>query len=336
MTAAAESLSPRRVKLRPPRLPEDVIARPRLLGRLNRMAALSLIVAPAGYGKTTLVSTWQAQTGLPSAWFSLDKRDNDPALFVAGLAAALATIFPGFDGSVLEALNSPHSVPYAELVVQIINRLNELSRDFILVLDDYHVIHQPAIHQLLVDLVSFPPLGQHLVLTARHDPPLPWRVRTQSSLCELRVGDLSFTDEEAAQFLAKACDRPVAHADAHQLVRLSQGWITSLRLMALAMRLDSPDAPWPAMESAGARDFGEYFNHEVLADVAPELVAFLVRTSILDVLSGPLCDYVAGTETVDSQPADLLQGRSSAEFLRELVSLGIFTEAMDDDGTWYR
>ena len=219
-----------------------MVDRPRLLARLNRMAALSLVVAPAGYGKTTLVGAWLAQANMPSAWLSLDESDNDPALFLAALTTAMATIFPGFGGDIRGGINSPQGVPFADLAVLFINQLNDLDRAFILVLDDYHVIHAPRIHQLLVDLVTYPPRAMHLVLTTRHDPPLPWRVRTRSSLCELRAADLGFTEDEAAQFLARSSNRPLGPAATRTLVKQSQGWITSLRLTALAMRIHAEHA----------------------------------------------------------------------------------------------
>ncbi|MFN8466563.1 MAG: LuxR C-terminal-related transcriptional regulator [Caldilineaceae bacterium] len=328
---AGTSLSPRRVKLRPPRLPEDLVARPRLLARLNRMAALSLIVAPAGYGKTTLVGMWLAQTDLPYAWLSLDEGDNDPALFLAGLAGALAAISPGFGVDILEGINSPHTTTFADLAVLLINQLNELSDDFILVLDDYHAIHDPVIHQLLIGLATYPPRAMHLVITTRYDPPLPWRVRTRSSLCELRAADLRFTEQEAAEFLAKVSDHPVAGIDTCALVEQSQGWVTSLRLTALAMRIQGADGRWSNMTNASFRDFGEYFGTELLAGLAPHTMAFLLRTSILDPLCGPLCDYVlAGAHGGAEFHED------SAVLLRTLERTGAFTVALDDDGTWYR
>ncbi len=331
MTVAAVPPSPRRVKLRPPRLPQDVVARPRLLARLNRMAALSLIVAPAGYGKTTLVGAWLAQANLPYAWLSLDENDNDPALFLAALTTALATIFPGFGSDILEGINSPQNVPFADLAVLLINHLNELDRAFILVLDDYHVLHAPSIHQLLVDLVTYPPRDMHLVLTTRHDPPLPWRIRTRSSLCELRAADLSFTEEEGAQFLAKASERRLGDDDTSTLVKQSQGWITSLRLTAVAMRIHAEDARWNNMANAGLRDFSDYFGSELLGGMAPGTLAFLQYTSILDPLCGPLCDFVlAGA----SRATGFTQG--SASVLRELERMGAFTTALDDEGIWYR
>jgi LuxR family transcriptional regulator, maltose regulon positive regulatory protein len=324
-------LSPRRIKLRPPRLPGDVVARPRLLARLNRMAALSLIVAPAGYGKTTLVATWLAQKDLPCAWLSLDEGDNDPPLFLAALAGALANISPGFGADIREGINSPHTRTFADLAVLLINQLNELSADFILVVDDYHEIHEPLIHQLLIDLVTYPPRALHLVITTRHDPPLPWRVRTRGDFCELRAADLSFTEDEAAQFLAKSSNRPIAGADTRSLVEQSEGWITSLRLTALAMRIHAEDVRWFNMANAGFRNFRDYFDTELLAGLAPRTLSFLLRTSILDPLCGPLCAFVlAGAIEGEEPEAD------SSAMLRNLERVGAFTVALDDEGTWYR
>lgn len=336
MIAAAESLSPRRVKLRPPRLPEDMVVRPRLLARLNRMATLSLIIAPAGYGKTTLVGSWLVQTALPFGWLALGEGDNDPAMFLAGLVAAIATIYAGFGDDILASLSAPQSAPFADLAMRLINQINELGDEFILVLDDYHTIRQPQIHQLLVDLVAYPPRAMHLVIMARHDPPLPWRVRNRSSACELRAADLSFTGDEAEKFLSKAADRSVTAADAHAYVHQAQGWITSLRIRALVMRLHTAETPGDEMASTGFHEFSDYFDREVLAGLGPELLTFLVRTSILDVLCGPLCDAVAPIGDEPSWQADHSSDRSSSAVLQELVSVGAFTEAMDDEGVWYR
>lgn len=336
MIQAVDSPSPRRIKLRPPRLPEDVVVRPRLLARLNRMAALSLIVAPAGYGKTTLVGSWLLQTAMPFAWLALDDSDNDPAMFLAGLATALATIYAGFGADILASLAAPQSTPFVDLAMRLISLINERGDEFILVLDDYHAIRQPQIHQLLVDLVAYPPCGMHLVITSRHDPPLPWRMRNRSNACELRAGDLSFTVDEAAQFLTKASDRPVTAADAQAYVQLAQGWITSLRIKALGMRLHTATNRRSEAPGAGVHDFSDYFEREVLADLAPEMGTFLERTSILELLSGPLCDAVTGVGGGSAPRTERAPGRSSAELLQDLVTIGAFTEAMDDNGTWYR
>ena len=180
MKLEARFVSARRTKLRPPRLASDLISRPRLLERLDRLATLSLVVAPAGYGKTTLVSMWLAQIDLPSAWVSLDEEDNDPPSFLTDVVTAMRTLFPDFGNEILERLNSVHGRSFAELVTSVINELNLLDREFVLVLDDYHWVHDPAIHQLLIQLLTHPPRAIRLVIVARHDPPLPWHLRTRA------------------------------------------------------------------------------------------------------------------------------------------------------------
>lgn len=327
MTSEARVISPRRTKLRPPRLANDLIARPRLLERLDRLATLSLIVAPAGYGKTTLVSMWLARVELPSAWISLDAEDNEPSLFLTSIVAALRTLFPDFGGEILERLTSLHGPPSAELMATVINELNRLEHEFVLVLDDYHVVHDPAIHQLLIQLLMHPPRAIHLVIATRHDPPLPWHLRARGYLCEIRARDLGFTQTEAAEFLTRATERPVTLEEAKALTDQAEGWVTSLRLAALnARRLPGPYS-WPAAINGNQRDFAEYFAAEVMAYLPAEAGDFLMQTSILDELSGALCDFVAGDGPAEGHGAALLQ-RLEAE--------GVFITALDDAGTWYR
>ena len=327
MTPEAQVVSPRRTKLRPPRLASDLISRPRLLERLDRLATLSLIVAPAGYGKTTLVSMWLAQVELPSAWVSLDEEDNEPALFLTSVVAAIRTLFPGFGGEISERIASLHGPPSVDLMATVINELNRLDREFVLVLDDYHVMHDPAIHQLLIQLLTHPPHTIHLVIATRHDPPMPWNLRARGYLCEIRGRDLSFTQAEAAEFLAKAADRPVTLEEAGALAEQAEGWVTSLRLAALNARRMSGPYSWPAALNSNQRNLVEYFAAEVMAYLPTETSEFLIRTSILDRLNGTLCDFVAGATQAEGRGAALLQ-RLEAE--------GVFITALDDAGTWYR
>ena len=327
MTSEAIFVSPRRTKLRPPRLANDLISRPRLLARLDRLAALSLIVAPAGYGKTTLISMWLAQAALPSAWISLDDKDDDPSYFLADVVTAIRTLFPEFGGGILERLGLARSRPFADLVTTFINELNLLNREFVLVLDDYHSVHDPAIHQWLVQLLTHPPNAIHLVIAARHDPPLPWHIRTRGYFCEIRARDLSFTDAETAEFLAKATAQPIEAETARTLAQKSEGWITSLRLAALGVRRQPEASAWPELLDGNRRNFVDYFAAEVIAYLPDSTCDFLVRTSIVDTLNGALCDFVLG----DAQP----EGRGGA-LLQQLEADGVFTIAHDDDGTWFR
>ena len=331
MPPEARVVSPRRTKLRPPRLANDLISRPRLLERLDRLATLALIVAPAGYGKTTLVSMWLAGVEYPSAWVSLDEEDNDPFLFLGGVVAAIRTLYADFGGGILERLASLHGPPSADLMATVINELNALEREFVLVLDDYHVVHDPTIHQMLIQLLTHPPRALHLVIATRHDPPLPWHLRARGYLCEIRARDLSFTQAEAAEFLAKASERPVTPEAAKTLADQAEGWVTSLRLAALnARRLPGP-YNWPAAIDGNQRDFAEYFAAEVMAYLPAEAGDFLLRTSILDELSGALCDFVLGA----SAAAPGAEGRGAA-LLQRLETEGVFITALDEAGTWYR
>jgi LuxR family maltose regulon positive regulatory protein len=297
-------LSPRRAKLRPPRLPGDMVLRLRLLAYLNRMAALTLVVAPAGYGKTTLVASWLAQLQMPTGWLSLDSENNEPLSFLAALIAAMDNILPGFGKDIATTLNAPNSSSWSALTVALINELDALTDEFVLVLDDYHYIREQAVHQLIIELVTYPPKAMHLVLTARHDPPLPWRTRVRVDLCEIRAADMGFTADEAMEFLTKAVARPIAGADARLLVEQSQGWVTSLRLAALSMRNQSANATWSGLTNVNFLNFNDYFSEEVLLDLEPELLNFLLQTSVLDLLSGPLCDFVVGGVRSEAAGAD--------------------------------
>jgi LuxR family maltose regulon positive regulatory protein len=341
MCAAAELSSPRRARLRAPRLPGDVVVRPRLLNRLNRSAALSLVIAPAGYGKTTLVTTWLSELDLPHAWLGLDADENQLPLFLSAIITAMGSIVPNFGAGILEMLYSPNTVSVGDLTVLLVNELNAVEQEFVLVLEDYHAIREPSIHQLLQELVNYPPHGMHLVLISRYDPPLTWRTRTRADMCELRAGDLGFTPEEAVQFLAMASDQSVSDADARTLVEQSQGWITSLRLAALAMRRQDNGATWSTVTTSSLRNFDDYFNAELLSEIPPSTIDFLLRTSILNLLSGPLCDYVAGPMPGnpaggDELPVDGRISGSSGALLRDLERVGAFTAVLDDEGAWYR
>ena len=168
-----------RAKFRPPRLPDDVLLRARLLERLDRDATLTLIIAPAGYGKTTLAGTWLARCSRPGAWISLDSEDNTLAVFLQRFVMAVRNVFPTFGDEVLSLLaaqaeQTTELTPESLLPI-LLNELDQLDQDFVLVLDDYHQIVDSSIHQLLWGLLAHPPRALHLVLTARHDPPIPPR-----------------------------------------------------------------------------------------------------------------------------------------------------------------
>ncbi len=204
-----------RTKLRPPRLPDDLLRRQRLIEKLDRPQTLSLVIAPAGYGKTTLISTWLAQCGAPYAWLSLERDDDTLPCFLAGFAAALRPLVPPLDGELEKLLQPPTGEPNVQQILQqvlpiLLNTLDMLEERFVVVLDDYHHVHDPAIHQLIGGLLEHPPRALQLVLTARHDPPLPPRLRYRGNVTEIRARELCFTEQEAQAFLGQFVAEPLA------------------------------------------------------------------------------------------------------------------------------
>src|SRR5947208_10602193 len=229
-------------KLYIPRLRPNVVLRPRLLERLNEdlHRKLTLIAAPAGFGKTTLVSAWVEGIERPrarTAWLSLDEGDNDPARFLAYLVAALQTIAANIGEGVLGVLQSPQPPPTASILTALLNEITTIPDNFILVLDDYHVIDAKPIDQALTYLVEHLPSQMHLVIATREDPPLPLaRLRAQGHLIELRATDLRFTPSEAAAFLTQVMGLPLSAQDIAALERRTEGWIAGLKLAAISLQ----------------------------------------------------------------------------------------------------
>jgi LuxR family maltose regulon positive regulatory protein len=315
-------------KLQRPRVGRGVVPRPRLLEQLNTLHSLTFILAPAGYGKTTLLSTWLETCGVPYAWLSLDEHDNDLAVFVTGLAEALHSMLPGAVDNTLTGLNGMTLPPSEVITGALLNDLAAIQQDFILVLDDYHVVHNQAIHDLMLELVSYPPRTMHLVLAARHDPPLPLaRLRAQDHVVELRVPELRLTLEEAALFLREVMALPVDEQTIALLVSKTEGWPVGLRLAALSLRRQ----PTPARNAADALSSNRYVMDYLLAEVLAQLPIsvqdFLIKTSFLDQLSGPLCAAVTG------QTDRLFNGQPILEWLDHA---DVFVMPVDEQRHWYR
>jgi len=310
-------------KLQRPRVGHGLVTRPRLLEQLNTPHSLTFILAPAGYGKTTLLSTWLETCPVPHVWLSLDEHDNDLAVFITGLAEALQRILPTVVDNTLTMLNGM-TLPPPEVVTRaLLNDLADIQTDFILVLDDYHVIHNTAIHDLLQELVSHPPPALHLVLASRLDPPLPLaRLRTQGHVVELRAPDLRLTLEEAALFLREVMALSVDEQTIALLMARTEGWPVSLRLAALSLRRQ------PAADAfASNRYVRDYLLTEVLAQLPSSVQHFLVKTSFLDQLSGPLCAAVSGV--ADRLPNGEL-------ILGWLDDTDLFVVPVDEQRQWYR
>src|SRR5436190_1970137 len=286
-------------KLYLPRLRPNVVFRPRLLERLNEGVhrKLTLISAPAGFGKTTLVSEWVEGIERPIAWLSLDEGDNDPARFLAYLVTALQTIAAHIGEGVLGMLQSSQPPPPEAMLTALLNEITTLPDNFVLVLDDYHVIDAKPVDMALTYLVEHLPPQMHLVIATREDPQLPLaRLRARGHLTELRAADLRFTASEAAEFLTQVMGLSLSAADIAALEDHTEGWIAGLQLAALSMQGHHDVAAFIRAFAGDHRYIVDYLVEEVLQRQPEPVRRFLLQTSILDRLRGPLCDAVTGQE----------------------------------------
>jgi LuxR family maltose regulon positive regulatory protein len=312
---------------RPPPRP-TLVRRPRLLERLHSglHRKLTLLSAPAGFGKTTLLSDWLADCPTGAVWLSLDEGDADPLRFLGYLVAALQTVAPTVGAGVLAALYSPQPPPTEVLLTALVNDLARLPDPFLLVLDDYHSSSVPAVNQVLVFLLDHLPPQLHVVLATREDPHLPLaRLRAQDQLTELRAADLRCTPDEAAGFLNQAMGLALSAEDIAALDSRTEGWIAGLQLAALSLRGQPDTAGFIASFTGSHRFVLDYLAEEVLQKQPERLQTFLLQTSILQRLCGPLCDEVLG------EPAGTGQAT-----LEELEHANLFLIPLDNERRWYR
>jgi LuxR family transcriptional regulator, maltose regulon positive regulatory protein len=324
-------------KLYIPQRRSSVVPRPRLVQRLDEGAerSLTLVSAPAGFGKTTLLAEWLGgkAAGEPtSAWLSLDQGDNNFELFWAYVITALQGVRPEVGESALSSLRSPQPPPMEWVVTTLINDIAAMDHepskgpasDLILVLDDYHVIEAEPVHASVEFLLEHLPPQMHLVVATRSDPPLPLaRLRARGELAELRVMDLRFAPDEAAAFLNEVMGLDLGSADVAALEGRTEGWVTGLQLAALSMQ-GREDAPGFVRAFAGDdRYVVDYLLEEVLRRQPDHIRTFLLQTSILDRLSGSLCDAVTGRGDGQRMLATLERGN-------------LFVVPLDDKRRWFR
>jgi LuxR family maltose regulon positive regulatory protein len=287
---------------------------------------LTLISAPAGFGKTTLVREWIAIYEGQVAWLSLDEGDSDPARFLTYLVTALRAVAPNIGEGVLASLQSSQPLLTEAILTALLNEISALPHNFVLVLDDYHVIDSKPVDEALTFLVEHLPTQMHLVITTREDPILPIpRLRARRQLTELRAADLRFTPSEAAEFLDQVMDVHLSPEDVAALEDRTEGWIGGLQLAALSMRGRQDVAGFIHAFAGDNRYIVEYLIEEVLQRQPEDTRNFLLRTSILDRLSGPLCDAVVGNQ----------EPRSKAQ-LETLQRGNFFLIPLDDKRQWYR
>jgi LuxR family maltose regulon positive regulatory protein len=315
-------------KLHMPSARRNVVARRRLDGRLTGAAdaKLLLVSAPAGFGKTTLVTEWLrrvADDGTAVAWLSLDERDNDPAVFWAYVLAALEQAVPSLGASARTLLDSGQT-PTEVVLATLVNELHGIDRDVVLVLDDFHVIDHIDVVDGLTTLLDDLPERAHLAIATRADPPLPLaRLRARGELTELRAADLRFTADEAADYLNGAMGLALAAADVTTLEARTEGWIAALQLAALSMQGRDDAADFIAAFAGDDRFIVDYLVGEVLERQPEAVRRFLLLTSVLDRLQGSLCDAVTGTT-----------GGKAA--LEALDRQNLFVIPLDDRREWYR
>jgi LuxR family maltose regulon positive regulatory protein len=305
-----------------------IVLRPRLIERLNEgmHPKLTLISAPAGFGKTTLVSEWIAGSERPVAWLSLDKGDNDLARFLAYFVAALQTIETNIGAGLLGALQNPQLPPIEFLLTTLLNEITAISHNFVFVLDDYQVIDSKPVDQALAFLLKHLPPQMHLVITTREDPHLPLaRLRARGHFTELRAADLRFSSAEAADFLNQVMGLNLSEEDIHALEARTEGWIAGLQLAALSMHGHQDTARFIKSFTGSHHFVLDYLIEEVLQHQSESIQTFLLHTSILDRMCGPLCDAVLGSPSASGQ-----------ETLEYLEHANLFIVPLDSERRWYR
>jgi LuxR family transcriptional regulator, maltose regulon positive regulatory protein len=324
----------------PPRA--QAVLRPRLLERLSqdheKGRALTLLSAPAGFGKSTLLSTWIGQhaprdPSFHPAWISLDEGDSDPFRFLLYVAAAVHGVEPGCGADAMAALLSPRPPSAESILTDLVNEIDGTAGKILLVLDDYHAVHSAQVDEQLAFLLEHPPARLRLVIATREDPNLPLaRLRARGGLSELRAAELRFTPAETADFLGRVIGLALTAQDIAVLESRTEGWIAGLQLAALSMQGQADVAGFIRSFSGSHRFVLDYLAEEVLRRQPGPIQAFLLRTSILDSFCGSLCDALLQAEP--GAPPD--PGATGQETLEYLERSNLFIVPLDTERRWYR
>jgi LuxR family maltose regulon positive regulatory protein len=342
-----------RTKLHRPPITADLVPRPRLLERLDqhRDRPLTLVLASAGYGKTTLVSSWLETCDCPNAWLSLDANDNDLALFLSYFLAAVQTMFPDAGEDTLALLKAATPPPIPVLARSLINELDRIEQPFILVLDDCHHIREVAVHDLLNDLLRHPPRALHLVLASREDPLLSLiTLRARGQVTEIRAPELRFTESETVAFLEQQTGTPADDGTISTLMERLGGWVTGLRLLTLSLRHRGGAHLTPDHLRGSVSYITDYLVAEVLEGQPRVIRDWLLCTSILDRFCAPVCEAVSfglterpsgfeettvGSDSLQAHAAGSQSELDGGEFLERLETANLFVTRLDDVGEWY-
>ena len=335
-----------RTKLHLPVTRLELVSRPRLQVRIAEglRGPLTLITAPAGFGKTTLLASFIVNCGLPIAWLSLDKDDNQVEGFLNYLVAALQETVHTIGSGAAQLLGAARQAPPEAVLTSLINDLDTTGGEIALVLDDYQFISSQAVHEEVAFLLKHCPNTFHLVIASRSDPPLPLvRLRGRGNMVELRAADLRFTEPEAAQFLNDVMGLRLDARSIAVLEERTEGWIAGLQMAALSMR-DRKDVIRFIEGFSGTNSYIlDYLLEEVMASQPPEIQQFLLCTSILERLTAPLCEAVLEARKLDGwiidklsenfNPPNLLNCQPILEYLERA---NLFLVPLDDERIWYR
>jgi ATP/maltotriose-dependent transcriptional regulator MalT len=313
-----------RTKLHPQRIRAETVERPRLNMPPGLEPAVELLVAPPGFGKSTLIAQWQHQSDRPFAWLSLDEGDNDPIVLWRYIFEAIRGVDPGIDAAAEPPARVPGGDVLKTVVPRVLNELESLSSDLVLVLDDCHRVTNPKCYESLASLLELAPHGIRLIVSSRSDPPLPFgRLRASGALRELRAADLSFTEEETRAFLNGTFRLDLSEQAVSILWDRTEGWPAGLCLAYLSLR-DAPDREeFVAGFGGSSRHVVDYLSEVVLDSLDDQMRAFLLETSILERMCRPLCDAVTGRW-------------GSRRLLAELEQANLFLVPLDDRREWYR
>lgn len=319
-----------KTKLLIPELRAEIVHRTRLTERIEAGAhgPLTLISAPAGFGKTTLLVEWLRQTARPAVWLSLDPQENDTSRFFNYFTDAINTLYPEVSKEILDLVYSMKSFSAEDLLTLLINQVAAAEKEFTVILDDYHVIENPDIHAGVTFFIEHMPPNFHLLIASRTQPPLPAaRLRSRNQVMELTAADLRFNLEETTAFLNQTMGLTLTDPDAAALEQRTEGWITGLQMAALSLRSRSDWKEFILSFSGQHPYVFEFLAEEVLHQQPPEVQDFLLRTSILDMMTGPLCETVVGPQLPEGQ---------GQEMLDMLFRCNLFVNPLDQNHHLYR
>jgi ATP/maltotriose-dependent transcriptional regulator MalT/DNA-binding SARP family transcriptional activator len=321
-----------KTKLYIPTAPVSGVVRSALLARLTEAEhrTLTLLSAPAGFGKTTLLAQWVAQSPLPVAWLSLDAGDNDPYRFLEYVIAALRGIDEELGSDAQQILRSPKLIPPHIILASLLNDLGRIVKPYVVVFDDCQFIVEHGVYEILGYLIDHLPGNMHLVIATRSDPPVPLgRLRAHGRMLELRAQDFRFTDDEAARFLNVFMRLGLSNEDVQALEARTEGWVVGLKMAALSLKGHQNASEFVRAFSGSHRYVLDYLMEEVLKSQPAHIRTFLLETSFLEKLSGPSCDALM---TADWKGC----GTSAQEVLEYLETSNLFIVPLDENKLWYR